>query len=301
MNFRVSDSTSSANTATRINSQRIRLSNLQEQLATGKRINRASDDPSGSEIVLSLRTSQTEIEQFERNTQAANQKFVAADDAVNSYQSVLDRVRVLVTQGLSDTSTQSAKNALATELEVLRSRILTTANTANNGEYLFGGTRQTEAPFDATTAVASALPTTAQYIQIEPGSGAIPVGVTADTIFSDATSSIFIDLTDAVAALRGTGDPVADRATLENTHARLGIYAEQANTARAILGANMNTTEIAKETLAANFLTLDERATDIEGVDFAQAAIGVADAERALEASLQIAARGRRTLFDFLG
>lgn len=301
MNFRVSDANSSLSTATRINAQRMRLSTLQEQLATGRRINRASDDPSGMEMVLSLRTSQAEIEQFERNAQTANQKLVAADDAVNSYQNVLERVRVLVTQGLSDTSTQAAKNALATEIEVLRARILTTANAANNGEYLFGGIRQNEAPFDPLTAVASPNPTSAQYIQIEPGSGAIAVGVTADTIFSDATSTIFADLDAAVLALRGTGDPVVDRATLETTSSRLMTYSDLSNTARALIGANMNSTEIARDTLAQNFLTLDERATEIEGVDFAEAAIGVADAERALEATLQLAARSRRTLFDFLG
>lgn len=301
MNFRVSDSTSSARTTSRINSQRSRLSTLQEQLSTGKRINRASDDPSGMEMVLNLRTSQTEIQQFQRTNQAANQKLVAADDALNTYQTTLDRVRVLVTQGLSDTSTQAAKNALATEIEALRARILTTANTANNGEYLFGGIRQNEAPFDATTAVPSATPTTAQFIQVEPGSNAIAVGVTADTIFSDATSTIFTDLTNAAAALRGTGDPVVDRTTLETASSRLAIYSDLSNNARAIVGANMNATDIAAETLATNFLSLDERALDIESVDFAEAAIGVADAERALEASLQLAARGRRSIFDYLG
>ncbi len=300
MNFRVTDSGSGASTAGRINAQRIRLSNLQEQLASGKRINRPSDDPSGAEMVLSLRTSQKEIEQFERNNSAARQRLVAADDALNSYQTVLDRVRVLVTQGLSDTSTQAAKNALAVEIESLRTRILNTANTSNNGEYLFGGTRQNASPFDQT-GVPATDPTVARYIQIEPGSNAIQVGVTADTIFSDATATIFADLDNAVLALRGSGDPVADRATLEAASSRLSVYADLANIARAVVGANMNATEIAAETLAQNFLTLDERATDIEGVDFAEAAIGVADAERALEATLQLAARGRRTLFDFLG
>lgn len=301
MNFRVSDSTTTSNLSSRINSQRGRLGTLQEQLMSGKRINRASDDPSGMEMVLNLRTSQTEIAQFQRTNQAANQRLVAADDALNTYGNTLDRVRVLVTQGMSDTSTQVSKNALAVELESLRGRILANANTANNGEYLFGGTRQNEAPFDPTTAVPSPNPTSAQYIQIEPGSNAIAVGVTADTVFSDATSTIFSDLTNAIAALRGTGDPVADRATLEATSARLTIYNDQANTARAIIGANMNATDIAADTLKSNFLSLDMRATDIESVDFAEAALGVADAERSLEATLQLAARGRRSLFDYLG
>jgi flagellar hook-associated protein 3 FlgL len=300
MPYRIADSTSSANNAARINAHRSRLAVLNEQLTTGKRINRASDDPAGIEMVLSLRTSQTEIQQFQRNNQAANQKLTAADDVLNNYETMLDRVRVLVTQGLSDTSTQAAKNALATELETLRSRILAVANTKNNGEFLFGGVRQSEAPFDAA-AVPSALPTSAQYVQIEPGSNAILVGVTAETIFGDATSTIFADLTTAVAALRGTGDPVADRASLEAMNARFANFSELANVGRTIVGANMNATEFAQDALAGSFLNLDEQATNVEGTDFAAAAIGVADAERSLEATLQIAARGRRTLFDFLG
>ena len=300
MPYRIADITSGSNNIARINANRSRLSTLNEQLTTGKRINRASDDPSGMEMVLSLRTSQTEIRQFQRSNQAANSKLVAADDALNNYETTLDRVRVLVTQGLSDTSTQPAKNALATELESLRTRLLAVANTQNNGDFLFGGIRQSEAPFDQA-GVPSALPTAAQYVQIEPGSNAIQVGVTADTIFSDATSTIFDDITTAITALRGTGDAAADRASLEAMNARLANFGELANAARAIVGANMNATDFAAEALAGSLLNLDERANAVEGADFAEAAIGVADAQRSLEATLQIAARGRRTLFDFLG
>lgn len=285
----------------RINTQRARMSELQEQITSGRRINRASDDPRGTEAVLNLRTSQAELAQFDRVGNAVGQKLTAADNAIDSYQTVVDRIRVLVTQGLSDTSTQAAKNALATEIESLRGRVLTIANTENSGDYLFGGTRQTEAPFDPLTGTASAVPASARYAQVEPGAQAIATGVTAETIFSDATATIFEDLDAAVAALRGTGDPVVDRASLEAASVRLSVYADQANAARAIVGSNMNIVEMVRETLAMEDLTLDERATDIEGADFAEAALGLAAAERSLEATLQIAARGRRSLFDFLG
>ena len=301
MNFRVADSTSSANFSSRIGSQRARVAVLQERLISGKRINRPSDDPAGAEAVLNLRTSQTEIVQFQRTNQAASQKLTAADDALNSYEGILERVRVLVTHGLSDTSTQPAKNALASEIEALRSRILNVANARNGDDYLFGGTRQNAAPFDPITGIPAVATTTPQYIQIEPGASAIAVSVTADTIFSDATSTIFTDLTDAITALRGTGDPVVDRTTLENTSARLAVYSGQVNNARSIVGANFNATEIVEETLANNFFSFGERANDIEGADFAESALGLADAQAALDATQQIAARGRRSLFDFLG
>jgi flagellar hook-associated protein 3 FlgL len=301
MNIRVADNTSTTDFTSRINAQRSLLSVLQERLATGKRINRPSDDPAGAELVLNLRTSQAEIEQFQRNAQTANQRLTTSDDTLSGYENILERVRTLVAQGLSDTGTQQSRNAAATEIESLRSRILSVANTKNGDEYVFGGTRQNVPPFDPATAIPANTSTSPHFIQVEPGANAIASGVTADTVFSDANSTIFADLTNAVNALRGTGNAAADRATLESTMSRLSIYGDLISTAHATIGANMNATEIVKDNLATSFLSFDERASAIEGADFAATAVGLADAQRALDATLQVAARGRRSLFDFLG
>jgi flagellar hook-associated protein 3 FlgL len=301
MNYRITDNSSAARFTSRVNAQQNRLNTLQEQLASGKRINRPSDDPNGAEAVITLRTSQKEIEQFQRSAQTTQQKLVAADDTLNGYENLLQRVRTLVTQGLSDTATQTAKNALATEIETLRGRILNVANSNYNGEYLFGGTRQNAPPFDQTTAAPAATPATAQHIQIEPGANAIAVGVTAESFLSDATSDIFTDLTDAVAALRGTGNPTTDRTTLETTMSRLAIYNDLANVAHTNIGANMNAAELAQENLTNNFQTLAERISAVEDIDFAETAINLAETQRNLEAILQATANRPRSLFDLLG
>lgn len=301
MNYRVTNNLSSANTKTRINSQRELLGVLQERISTGKRINRPSDDPAGAELVLKLRTSQTEIEQFKRAAAAANQKLTNADGILAGYATILDRVKTVVAQGLSDTTTQAGREALAIELEALRGRILNTANTRHGDEYLFGGTRQNAPPFNPTTAAPASTPANPQHVQIEPGTNAIAVGITAETVFADATSNIFADLSAAIGALRGTGNPHADRTTLENTANRLQIYGNLNSLAQAKIGANMNAAELAQERLGGDFLTLEARANDIEGADFAETALELAEAQRALEATLQVAANGRRSLFDFLG
>jgi len=300
MNFRVSDNSTSSRLASRINAQRSRLSTLQEQISSGKRINRPSDDPDGAATVIKLRTSQNEIEQFKRNAQTANQKLTAADDTLTGYENLLERARTLVAQGLSDTTTQDGKNALATELDSLRGRILNVANSKYGDEYVFGGTRQNIPPYDPTTAVpnASGFP---QYIQIEPGTTAIPVGVTANTVFADTTSTIFTDLTNASAALRGTGNPTTDRTTLDSTMTRIEVYTGLVNVAHAKVGANMNTTENAIDNLTNNSLSIDERANAIEDTDFAQAAVDLSSTQQALEATLQVTAQNKRTLFDYLG
>ena len=301
MSFRVTDSFGSANTTARINSQRSTLNVLQERIASGKRINRPSDDPAGAEVVLKLRTSQTEIEQFKRSTAAANQKLTAADDTLNNYTTILDRVKSLLTQGLSGTTTTASREALATELTALRERILNTANSTYGDEYLFGGTRQNSPPFDPSTATPANSPSNPQFVQIEPGTNAIAVGVTAETVFADANSNVFNDLNAAIAALHGTNNPATDRTTLENTMKRLKVYSDAANIAQAQIGANQNITEIAAERLSSDFQSLDARAGEIENADFAETAVQLAEAQRSLDATLQVAAGNRRSLFDFLG
>lgn len=300
MNFRIPDTSSAQRSANRVNQQRSRLSVLQEQLATGKRINRPSDDPNGAEAVIRLRTTQREIEHYQRTALAANQKLTAADDSLSGYENLLERTRTLISQGLSDTSTQTAKNALAAELESLHGRILNAANSKYGEEYIFGGTLQTLPPFDPVTAVPNGATATPQFIQVEPGANAIAVGVTANTIFSDTTSDIFTDITNAIQALRGTGNQTADRATLESMYARMTNYKDLVNSAHAKVGANMNATEGAMENLTNNFLSIDERASEIEGADFAETAMAYAQANNVLDATLKLASQDRKSLFDYL-
>ena len=301
MNLRIVDSTSNSDLRSRINMQRGRIGVLNERIATGKRINRPSDDPGGTQKVLNLRTSQVEIEQFKSNAHAASQKLTFADDSLNGYETILERVRTLVAQGMSDTGTPTTQASIAAEIESLRGRALNVANMKNGNEYIFGGTRQIAPPFDPVTAAPAATPTTAQYVQIEPGTNAIAVGVTANNIFADATSNIFTDLDAAIAALRGTGNAAADRATLESTMGRLSVYRDQVTSAHATVGANMNATDLALDNLTMSSLALDERASSIEDADYAETALGLADAQRNLDAILQIAARGTRSMFDFMG
>jgi flagellar hook-associated protein 3 FlgL len=217
------------------------------------------------------------------------------------YENILDRVKTLVSRGLSEPSTPAAKEAIAVELESLRQSILSIANTKSGDDYVFGGTRQNAPPFDPVTALPAASSTVPQFVQIEPGTAALAAGVTAESVFGDVTGTIFTDLTNTIAALRGTGDPAADKATLLNTMSRLEIYNGLANTAHATIGASTNATQAAVENLSSSLLTIDERITAIEGADFAETAVALTETQRALDATLQVAAQGRRSLFDFLG
>src|SRR5438552_15679656 len=149
MPFRVTDGVVNARLTAQIATATQRLSQAQEQIASGKRINRPSDDPTGSEVVLRLRTSQTVVDQFRRNAGAAKDTLSTADGTLDIYQQTLDRARTLLAQGASDSTDATAKRTIAAEIDGLRQQMLALANSRHDELYLFGGTRQNVPPFDA--------------------------------------------------------------------------------------------------------------------------------------------------------
>jgi flagellar hook-associated protein 3 FlgL len=302
MSFRVTDAATSANLASYISKNRQLIGVAQEQLSSGKRINRPSDDPVGAGAVLRLRTSQAQLEQFRSTASNVKDNLLIADNALESYEQVLDRAKTLFTQGGSDSTSASGRASIAAELDGLRAQFMTVANMRSNDQFVFGGTRQNVPPFDPTTEALAATATSAPLVQIEPDTAPVTAGVTADTVFSDATGTIFQTLTDVAAALRGTGNAAADKTTILTGLDRLGSFSDLAQVARVRIGSSISTATAADDRMNQTFLSLGESADSVEGADFVKTALELTNAQNALNASLQASSyAGRKSLIDFLG
>jgi flagellar hook-associated protein 3 FlgL len=301
MNIRITDSSLSSTLANRVNVNRNALEVAQERVSSGKRINRPSDDPFGAEAVLRLRTSQATLEQFQQNAAAVRDGLLVADAALDSHQQLLDRAKYLLTQGASDTTSAASRYAIASEMDLIRQAMLGIANNSSNGSYVFGGTRQNAAPFDSTGTPAAAL-TSQQMVQIEPGAAPIAAGVTAENIFTNGANTVFASLANVAAALRGTGNPAADKATILSTLDELTAFSGQATNARTQIGANLNAVDDATNRMDGELLSDKALADKYESADLAEASVQLTQADRAYQATLQATAlTNRRSLLDFLG
>jgi flagellar hook-associated protein 3 FlgL len=301
MPIRITDSSLSSRLTSRIAINQRRLEAAQEKLSSGKRINRPSDDPFGAEAVLRFRTAQANIEQFQKNAATVKDSLLAADSVLDSYQRMLDRATALLTQGASDSSNATARSAIAQELEGIRTQMLTIANTRNNDRYLFGGTRQNVAPFDAM-GTAAAGTTTMQLVQIEPDAAVTAAGVTAESIFSNSTTDVFATLESAITALRGTGDDVADRAAVLSAIDGLTGFSNQSEFGRAQLGASLQAVETANTRLEGQWLALQASTDRYELIDIAAVALELTQANNALQATLQATAFSNKgSLMDLIG
>jgi flagellar hook-associated protein 3 FlgL len=301
MPFRISNSMTSAALASQIASAQQRVANAQEQVATSKRINRPSDDPTGTERLMQVRTLQATVNQFRGNASAVNDRLMTADSAINSYQQLLDRSRALLTQGASDTTDVSTKANLATELDSLRTEMLSIANMRSDGEYVFGGTRQDAPPFDPLTGVPAASAAAPRRVQIEPSGPAIENGVVAENIFSDANGSVMDTLAAASAALRGTGNAAADKATMTASLDRVSTFTDKSGAVLAHVGSNLASVQSTQDRLSRDYLALEDTAQQFESADPASSMIQLTQASNALNAILQSGSfMGRKSLIDFL-
>ena len=300
MNFRVTNSSQTSVLSARIALSRQRLDAAQETISSGKRINRPSDDPFGAEAVLRFRTSQASVEQFQKNAATVGDGLKSADGAMESYQQLLDRASTLLTQGASDFTSATAKASIAQEIDSIRSGMLTIVNTTANDRYVFGGTRQNVAPFDSAGLPAVAG-TTTQMVQIEPDAAPIAAGVTADAVFSNGGGTVFASLSAAAAALRGTGNPAADKVAVLASMDALAICSNQTDAGRAQLGASLNSVNDSSSRLASAALSFQESANRFESADFAAAAVELTQASTALQATLQATAyAGKGSLMDLI-
>jgi flagellar hook-associated protein 3 FlgL len=301
MPFRVTETSIRERVLGELEIARQRLNQAHEQITSGKRINRPSDDPSGAAVVIRLRATQETLTQFRRSADAARDALVISDSVLDSYEQTLDRVRVLLSQGASDAASATSRQAVAAELEGIREQIRALANSSSQDQYLFGGTRQNAPPYDAA-GLPAATPASPALIQIEPAGAPVISGVTAETVFADTTGTIFEALNTAITALRGTGDPAADSATLLSSLDRLTVLTDRARVARTQIGAGLQRVAEVTGRLERISLTLAETTQRFEEADLAEAALRFTNANSALEAIFRsTSALSRRSLIDFLG
>jgi flagellin len=117
------------------------MSTAMEQLATGKRINKASDDAAGLAIASRMTSQINGVGQAARNANDAISLLQTADGALIETTNMLQRMRELAVQAATATNGADDRAALSAEYVALRGEIDRIAeNTQWNGENILDGT-----------------------------------------------------------------------------------------------------------------------------------------------------------------
>lgn len=129
-------------------SQQEGLLRTQAEIASGKRIQTPSDDPSGAVKVLDIEEKIATAEQHLRNALVGRTELSLEENAMIGAQNVLQRIRELMIQANNDTQSESSRQSIAIEVRTQRDELLALANTRNaSGDYLFAGFQTDIRPF----------------------------------------------------------------------------------------------------------------------------------------------------------
>jgi flagellar hook-associated protein 3 FlgL len=124
------------------------LSKTQLQVSTGRRIQSPSEDPGASVKILNLEREFSVTEQYQDNATKADNRLELEEGVLVSVTDILQRIRELAVQGLSDTNGDVQKQAIAAEMSELNNQLLSLANTRDaNGDYMFSGFNANTPPY----------------------------------------------------------------------------------------------------------------------------------------------------------
>ena len=123
------------------------LTRLQEQASTGSRINRASDDPSGAYRVLGLNSQQKSLENYIDNLSEAVSMLELSSTVIEDIASSLTEIKVCLTQISGGIYDDKARERTAGQINDILEQIVSLANTKHMGQYIFGGSNTTSAPY----------------------------------------------------------------------------------------------------------------------------------------------------------
>lgn len=152
------------------------LAEVQEQISSGKRINRPSDGPAHSAHIISMDQTADRLEQYNRNASLAESQLTLEENALAGTVNSLMRVRELAlsaNNGVADDLTRQAINA---EVKLRLDELYSLANTADSfGNYLFAGSNSQNIPFTPGDPVNYAGSDDSHLVTIGPGR-TIPTG-----------------------------------------------------------------------------------------------------------------------------
>ena len=291
---RVTQSMTTDHSLTAMQTSLSRLAKLQEQLSTGRVLNRPSDSPTGTTSAMRIRSSIADVLQYGRNAADGNGWLTTLDSALTSANDQVLRARDLALQGANEgVAGQAARDAMAAEVDQIRAGLIAAANSDYLGRPVFGGVT---AGVDAYDAAGNYVGTPGQVNRTIADGTTIRVDVDGSAAFGPAGSSVFDHLAALSTALRS-----GDQATISASIGALDADRDRITTTQTEVGSRQNRVEAAIQAAGDNELRLNASLSDVENADLPKTVVDLQMQQVAYQAALGATARVMQpSLLDFL-
>lgn len=299
MSSRVTQSMLNQNMLFNLQRSNSAMAKYQEQLSTGKKITKPSDDPVVAVRSMYFRSSLNEIDQYKRNAEDGLSWMTSTDEALDEVISVLHRVRELTVQGLNGTNGGNDRKAIAEEINQLKEHLGEIANTQMAGRYLFAGTDVKNPPYglDDSGTEKGFLSKNEGKLELQVGpNNHVQINVSGVQVFNnDGDGGIFKVLKNIVNEFQAENNQSSDLLS------KLDQQLDHVLQIRADLGARMNRMELSSTRLEGLELSAVSLLSKEEDADITKVIIDLKAQENVHRAALSAGARIiQPSLVDFL-
>ena len=281
----------------RVTDEMVKASNV---VSSGKRINKLSDDPIGLVTVLNLRSSLENVQQLERNISMGKSWLRAGESALTQVNGILTDTKALCVEMANSTKGASERANAAVQVDGYLRQILALANTQVGGRYIFSGTNTSTAPFRFDD---ENSPTQAIYLgnhtpfSIRIGKGVdVEVGRDGEDIFGSGTTGIFKTLRDLKTALENN-----DVSGSQDAIGQLDMHLDTIGDVISDAGIKETQLEVKNSIIQELKLNYQERKSELEDADIAEAVMDLTAKQTAYKAALASSAKVMQlSLVDYL-
>lgn len=271
------------------------LGKLQNQLTSGRLVNKPSDSPTGVNRAMQTRSEQAANAQQARNISDASGWLDQADSTLRQMLGNVARVRDLTLQGLNTgASSASSQQALAVEVDALREGLIGLANTKMQGRPIFGGVTAGPDAYDAN-GVFMGIADSAVNRRISD-SELLAVDVNGPDAFGTGAGNLF-----AVVERIATNLRAGDSDALTVDLADLDVLTEGMRTSVADVGSRASRLERVGLINSDRALSLQSQLAETEDIDLPNTIMKVQMQQIGYEAALAATAKAiSPTLLDYL-
>jgi flagellar hook-associated protein 3 FlgL len=243
------------------------MSNLQNQMTTGKRVNQASDDPASAAIAARAVAVQGQITASQRAVSASQTVMTQTESSLGDAGNLLQSARALLVSAGNATLSDTDRQSIATQLQSIRGQLLDIANASNGaGTYIFGGQASTQKPFIET-------PSGVQYAaapgQTMAGGGTnLPLTTDGNAVWLSARTGNGVFVTSADPSVTGAtidAGSVADPSALTGADYTIKFSVSGGATTYAVLKNGAATAVTAAPYVSGQAIAIDGMTTSVSG------------------------------------
>lgn len=278
------------------NSRRDTQDALQE-LSTGRRVNQPSDDPAAAALLIDNHDRTTFTARYLQSLTSLQGQFQTADSTLNSIVLALQRALTLGVQGGNGTNSDDDRAAIAGELQGIQDQLLSLANTAFQGRFLFSGTRTDTVPFVKDNTIPSGV----RY-DGNDAVNTVQVGEGYRLASNKPGSQLFIAAgKDMFEAMTGLIQAVQTNAGIDTAVGTLRDAFDYVSGQRVFYGNSMNQAQSQSTYLGSVKLQLTQDENTLGASDIEAAASRLVNSQNATNATLAAIGRiSQLSLFDYL-